>query len=70
MVFNADHTCELYDLEGAIYVGDLDCDWEIMIMTKQLKLGILGDGSIGFFANPQNVNLYSGPTLDEYEDMI
>ena len=70
MVFNADHTCELFDLEGFTYVGDLDCDWEIMVWTQQLKLSILGDGSIGFFADPQNVLLYSGPTVEDFEHMI
>ncbi len=29
MVFNADHTCVLRDLDGVARDEDFDCDWEV-----------------------------------------
>jgi len=68
-MFNPHHSCQLFDLEGVPYGKPLDCIWEIVFWTKQLKLGIIGE-NVGFFANPQLIKLYRGPTLEEYEEMI
>jgi hypothetical protein len=51
MMFNPHHSCQLFDLEGVPYGKPLDCIWEIVFWTKQLKLGIIGE-NVGFFANP------------------